>query len=189
MSKDERTYWDSHYRRQQGKVAYPAPDPILFEYVPPLFQDRVHRALDLGCGYGQNALWIAAQGYHTDAIDISRVALSAAQARATREGIRDINLLPLDLDNAQLQPRYYDVVVVFRFVKRGLMPALRATVRPGGRVIYQNPNTRFLNHDPNYDPEQLLRVGELIGYFADWTIRHRSNINGMSQLVADKPSA
>lgn len=188
MSKEERVYWDSYYRRQQGKVEYPAPDPILFEYVPPLFEDRIHRALDLGCGYAQNALWIAAQGYRTDAIDISRVALSVAQARATRLGVRSINLLPLDLDQARLQPQYYDVVVVFRFVKRGLLPTLRASVRPGGRLIYQNPNTRYLHAQPDYDPEQLFRVGELVGYFADWTIRHRSNINGISQIVADKPT-
>jgi tellurite methyltransferase len=187
MSFDERVYWDSFYRKRRGSRDNPAPDPILFEYVPPMFEKRVYRALDLACGYGQNALWMAGQGYRTDAIDISRVALAVAQVRAARAEVKYLNLMPLDLDEAELQPSYYDVVVVMRFIKRGLMPLVRRSVRPGGRVIYQNPNTQYLHKYPDHDPEQLVRVGELTGYFADWNILHDSNVNGVSQLVATKP--
>jgi SAM-dependent methyltransferase len=187
MSTTERVYWDSHYRQQRGTRDYPSPDPILFEHVPPLLEPRVYRALDLACGYAQNAIWIAQQGYRTDAMDISRVALAVAQVRAAKANVKHLNLLPVDLDETDLHPQYYDVAVVFRFIKRGLMPMLRACVRPGGRVIYQAPNTQYLHQAPDYDPEQLFRVGELIGYFADWDVLHNSNIKGISQLVVVKP--
>ncbi|MEO1441838.1 MAG: SAM-dependent methyltransferase, partial [Chloroflexota bacterium] len=68
MTLKERNLWDSTYLRQGRVVNFPAPDPILFEYVPPMFEARPHRALDLACGYGQNAIWLATQGYDTDAV-------------------------------------------------------------------------------------------------------------------------
>jgi tellurite methyltransferase len=188
VSTTDRNYWDHYYRLQKGTRDYPAPDPILFEHVPPQFESRPYRALDLACGYGQNALWMASQGYTTDAIDISRVALAIAQVRASREQISAVNLLPADLDEYNLPHERYDVAVVMRFIKRGLLPELRASVRPGGRVIYQGYNTQHLHQEPGHDPEQLFRVGELVGYFADWRILYRSDNNGISQLVAVKPS-
>lgn len=187
MSAAERAHWDKHYSQLKGTRDYPAPDPFLFEYVPPLFEDRPHRALDLACGFGQNALWLASQGYITDAIDISRVALMVAHVRAERQQLRNINLLPADLDTYKLEPNRYDIVVVMRFIKRGLFPDIRASVRPGGRVIYQAYNTEYLHTHPNYDPEQLFRVGELLGYFADWRVLYNANNKGVSQLVATRP--
>lgn len=187
MSVAERVYWDDYYRLQRGTRDYPSPDPILFEYVPPLFETRPHRALDLACGVGQNGLWMATQGYTVDALDISRVALAVAQVQAAKRHISGINLIPSDLDDAVLERDTYDVVVIVRFIKRGLMPDIRAAVRPGGRVIYQAFNTQHLNTEPDYNPEQLLRVGELTGYFADWNLLHKANMGGISQLVAVKP--
>lgn len=190
MSVAERVYWDGHYREQRGTRDYPAPDPLLFEHVPPIFEpERKHRALDLACGYAQNALWMAAQGYITDAVDISRVALSVAQVRASRHKLRGVNLLPADLDQYQLERNRYDVVVVMRFIKRGLMPDIRAAMRPGGRIIYQAYNTQHLHKNPDHDPEQLFRVGELLGYFADWRVLQNKHDNGISRLVAVKPEA
>lgn len=190
MTKAERVYWDNFYRQQKGSRDYPAPDPILFEYVPPISPDfeGTPRALDLACGFGQNALWIASQGYTTDAIDISRVALAVGQVRAAKQNINKVNLMPADLDTFELQRDWYDIVLVVRFIKRGLIPAIRAAVRPGGRIIYQGYNAQYLHTDPNYDPEQLFRVGELMGYFADWRILHHTNNNGVSQLIAIKPT-
>ena len=188
MTLAERVYWDGYYRHKRGSRDFPAPDPLLFEHVPPIFDpQRTHRALDLACGYAQNALWLAGQGYVTDAVDISRVALSVAQVRATRQKLSGVNLLPADLDEYQLEPSYYDVVVVMRFIKRGLMPAIRGAVRPGGRVIYQAYNTQHLHKSPDHDPEQLFRVGELLGYFADWRVLQNKHDNGISRLVAVKP--
>ncbi|MEO1663478.1 MAG: methyltransferase domain-containing protein [Chloroflexota bacterium] len=187
MTLKERNLWDSTYLRQGRVVNFPAPDPILFEYVPPMFEARPHRALDLACGYGQNAIWLATQGYDTDAVDISHVALRLGHQKAMEQKVRNVNFVVADLDTYELEPGAYDVVVIMRFIKRGLLPDIRAAVRPGGRIIYQAFNTHHLHKQPGFDPEQLFRVGELLGYFADWRILHNTNDNGVSQLAAIKP--
>jgi len=187
MTLKERNLWDSTYLRQGRVVNFPDPDPILFEYVPPLYEKRDYRALDVACGYGQNSIWMASQGYTTDGIDISHVALRLGHQKAMEQKLRNVNFIVADLDTHELEPEIYDVVVVLRFIKRGLLPDLRASVRPGGRIIYQSYNTEYLNTKPNYDPEQLFRIGELVGYFADWNIVHNANKQSVSQIVAIKP--
>ena len=71
MSAQDRVRWDGIYRQRQNQP-YPAPDPLLFEYTPPLRNGDFGYALDLAAGVGQNGLWLAAQGYHTDIMEISR---------------------------------------------------------------------------------------------------------------------
>jgi 2-polyprenyl-3-methyl-5-hydroxy-6-metoxy-1,4-benzoquinol methylase len=82
MSATERQFWNAYYRRNLTD-SYPSPDPLLFEVVPPLFEMRPYRALDVACGLGQNALWLAGQGYITDALDISDIADHWAGLRLT----------------------------------------------------------------------------------------------------------
>ena len=74
MTAQDRTRWDQVYREQTD--AFPPPDPLLFEFTPPLLDATTEqRALDVAAGVGQNGLWLAAQGYVVDMIDVSRVAL------------------------------------------------------------------------------------------------------------------
>ncbi len=179
MSVQERAHWDAYYRKRAAEP-YPAPEPMLFEFVPPLFEEREHRALDIAAGLGHNALWLAEQGYIVDALDISRVALQAAHTEAARRGLRDLNLLPLDLDSAMLKMAAYDVVIVINFFKRDLVSQLRGCVRPGGRVR--------LNASTEASDDAALREGELAGYFADWRILLNTRLQTSSQLVAVKPA-
>jgi len=187
MSATERQFWNAYYRRNLTD-SYPSPDPLLFEVVPPLFEMRPYRALDVACGLGQNALWLAGQGYITDALDISDIALTIGQAYASRRGIGRMQFIQADLDEYPLEQNEYDIVVVMRFIKRGLIPDLRAAVRPGGRLIYEAYNLHALAQHPDLDPEQTFCIGELLGYFADWRILYQTTTNGVSRLVALKPT-
>jgi len=45
------------------------------------------RALDIGCGHGSNALWLAQQGFDVDATDLSPKAIERAQAQAAELGL------------------------------------------------------------------------------------------------------
>src|SRR5438128_2045223 len=107
MSARDRLRWDAIYRETQ-QVVYPPPDPLLFQYTPPLADETERRAMDLAAGLGQNGLWLAAQGYLTDVADISRVALTRAQAEAVHRGLRNLNFLQLDLDDVLLPSETYD---------------------------------------------------------------------------------
>ncbi len=186
MSAEDRIRWDAIYR-ERASDAYPPPDPLLFDYVPPATPEQEWRALDLAAGHGQNGLWLAAQGYTVDIMDISRIALLRAQAEMATRNLRSANLLPVDLDTVELPANFYDVVCVFRYLKRDLFPQLRACVRPGGRILYETFNVRYRAIVPEFNPAFLLELGELAGYFADWKLLLNSHDKHISRLVARKP--
>src|SRR3954452_24760270 len=107
MSGQDRVHWDTVYRERASKP-YPSPDPLLFQFTPPLREPQSATALDLACGLGQNGLWLAAQDYVVSLIDVSRVALTHAQAEASHRNLRSVNFFQLDLDAAELKPEAYD---------------------------------------------------------------------------------
>lgn len=185
MSAQDRAKWDSHYHQATGD--YPAPDPLLLMYTPPLQPKQKARALDLACGVGQNGLWLAEQGYTVDMMDVSRVALRKAQDEVNKRQLRKVNLLQADLDDTDFDDQLYDVVCVFRFLDRNLFRKLRASVVNGGRVIYETFNTRHTSHSPTFNPAYLLDIGELPLLFKGWQILHDCDDEHISQIVAVKP--
>ena len=66
MSSSDRDHWDSRYERRIDEGRMPAPDPLLLQFAPPVEDGTSRRALDLAAGLGQNALWLAEQGYTVD---------------------------------------------------------------------------------------------------------------------------
>jgi 2-polyprenyl-3-methyl-5-hydroxy-6-metoxy-1,4-benzoquinol methylase len=186
MAHEDRARWDTIYR-QRSQQQFPDPDPFLFDYTPPVSAHEERRALDIAGGQGQNGLWLAAQGYTVDVMDISRMALARGRQEMIARGLRRLNFLPVDLDTVELEPEHYDVVCVFRYLKRDLFPALRACVRPGGRIIYETYNTHYQEIVPAFNPAFLLQPGELAGLFADWKLLHASDTQHVSRLAALKP--
>jgi SAM-dependent methyltransferase len=78
-TQDEATRsWDEHYRHQSGAMAERV-NPLLVEVAGPL---PAGHALDLGCGAGGDALWLARRGWRVTAVDLSTTAVEALQDRA-----------------------------------------------------------------------------------------------------------
>lgn len=186
MSAADRHRWDQHYSQSQ-RSQYPAPDPILLQFTPvPTASERL-RAVDIAGGLGQNGLWLAEQGYSVDIIDVSRVGLGRARSEMGLRNLRNVNLLQMDLDTLELNSATYEMVIVFRYLKRQLFPKIKQAVRSGGRVIYETFNTHYLEQVPDFNPDFLLEPDELATYFSDWKIIHYEEINYRSQLVAVRP--
>jgi SAM-dependent methyltransferase len=183
MSAEDRVRWDRIYRQQE---TYPDPDPLLLQFTPPVEDDKEHRALDLAGGLGQNGLWLAEQGYSTDIMDISRVALQKARAQMAIRNLRNVNLLQVDMDTLELDEEIYDIICVFRYLKREIFPKIKAAVVPGGRVIYQTFNMRYLDIVPGFNRAFLLEVGELAGCFNDWKILCNEESDHNTMLIAVK---
>lgn len=80
-------WWDGFYADRDRPVPFfvDKPDENLADYL-----DRgliaPGRALDLGCGPGRNALYLAAAGFDVDAVDLSPAAIAWAEARARESG-------------------------------------------------------------------------------------------------------
>lgn len=186
MSVEDRVRWDQIFRKH-ARDPFPVPDPFLLQYTPPA-RDHSPRALDLAGGLGQNALWLAEQGYEVDLMDISRVALKRALSEMGMRNLRRINLLQMDVDTLELQTAEYDLVCVFRYLKRSIFPTIKASVRPGGRVIYETYNLRYLDIVPEFNREFLLSESELENCFSDWRILFAENDGHISRLVAINPA-
>jgi 2-polyprenyl-3-methyl-5-hydroxy-6-metoxy-1,4-benzoquinol methylase len=67
------------------------------------------RVLDVGCGEGADAVWLAENGWDVTALDVSRVALDRAEHHARLRGVR-VNWLHAGLVEAALPPASFDLV-------------------------------------------------------------------------------
>lgn len=128
--------WDERYS-SRPKVWSGRPNPQLIAEASGL---QPGRALDLGCGEGADAIWLAGRGWTVTAVDVSAVALERAAAHA-RESGHSGNIEWLQQDLAAWVPeRQYDLVSA-QFLHSTLMPwqhGLRlaaAAVRPGGTLL------------------------------------------------------
>lgn len=187
MSAADRQRWDAIYK-DRAAAPLPDPDPLLLQFTPPLRTSSDESfALDVACGLGQNGLWLAEQGYITSLMDISRAALNRARDEAAARDLRTVNFFQVDLDSAAFDGRGYDLICVFRYLNRELIPKLRAAVKPGGRIIYETFNVQAGDVMPDFPRKYMLGVGELAGLFGDWRVIYANDARYTSQIVAIKP--
>jgi hypothetical protein len=125
--------------------------------------------------------------------DVSRVALNRARSEMAIRNLRRVNLLPLDvdtlIDDPSLPHEGYEVVAVFRYLKREMFPVLASAVKPGGRLVYETFNRRYQQIVPQFNIHFLLEDGELLSAFPDWQVLHHSEDDHRTQFVAMKPTA
>ena len=105
-------------------------------------------ALDLGCGEGRNAVWLAERGWRVTAVDFSEVALAKAERLAARSAV-DVDWVVADLLEYQPRERAFDLVLLLYLqlpaAERGLVHARAAdAVAPGGLVYVLGHHTRNL---------------------------------------------
>lgn len=79
-------FWDAHYR-ERPQVWSGNPNASLIDEAADLTPGQ---ALDVGCGEGADAIWLARQGWQVTAVDVSRVALERAAAAAQAAGVEGL---------------------------------------------------------------------------------------------------
>ena len=134
MSRAERDKWDARYRA--GAYAErPHPTALLADWLDRLPRGR---ALDVACGAGRNALFLAAAGYAVDAVDISSAGLERGRATAAERGV-DATWHCVDLEERpDALPRGpYDLVVWVRYVNAALWPVVVSRLARGGHVLVE----------------------------------------------------
>jgi SAM-dependent methyltransferase len=95
------------------------------------------QVLEVACGLGANALYLAAHGFAVTAWDYAGTAIERLREEAGRRGVvlqaevRDVVARPPE-------PASFDAIVVTRFLERDLCPRLAAALRPGGVLCYQS---------------------------------------------------
>ena len=128
-----------------------------------LIPARAH-VLDIACGSGRHASFLAAQGHQVTGID--RDAQALAQLPTSVRALQaDIESAPWPLPGQQ-----FDAVVVTNYLWRPLWPQVLASVRAGGVLIYET----FARGNEAYGrpsrPDFLLAPGELLQVCAGWQV-------------------
>lgn len=174
--------WNEKWSKVQGTVTRTHP---LLEQSPEFLSGGY--ALDLACGLGQNAIWLAKRGYRVLGVDISSVALDAARAEARRQSVLErIHFQQVDLDIWRVPEAAYDLICVFRFLDRRLFPSIRTGLRPGGVLYYCTRHIGFLQRSPASCTAYMLERGELLELFSEWHILHYREGSEEAELVARK---
>jgi SAM-dependent methyltransferase len=149
-------------------------------------------ALDVACGRGRNALWLAAQGFVVDALDRDEEAIAGLRADAAARGLPvRAAVADLEIPTPDLGCDRYDVIAVFNYLHRPLLPHLIAALRPGGVMVYETFTRAQARRGKPTNPAFLLEPGELRARTAELILlADREGVFGgrdVASIVARKP--
>jgi len=128
--------WDARYSEHDEQMWSGQPNGALVTETADLPPGR---ALDVGCGEGADAIWLARRGWQVTGLDISQVALDRGAAEALRGSVQ-VDWVCGDLATAQLPPGGYDLVslqypALPSASAQESIAALLAAVAPGGTLV------------------------------------------------------
>ena len=157
--------WEERYRSgETGKED--GPTALVVETV-----ERISPgvAIDLACGAGRHAIYLAEKGWQVTAVDGSETAIDLAARRAAARNL-EVKTAVSDLmsQNFTLPSGAFDLIVIAYYLQRDLLIQAKEAIRPGGLVL-------AIVHTP--DPgqswaEKFAAPGELRGFFSGWEILH-----------------
>lgn len=131
MTTADRTRWDNKYSDAPDRSRVPSV-PSHFEAFAEQFAG-VADALEIACGAGTTAVWLATQGVSVAAYDISPVAISAATELAAQHDVADqCSFATHDFDDGLPPGEPVDLVVCNMFRDPLLDDAIVERLRPGG---------------------------------------------------------
>ncbi|MFI9753417.1 class I SAM-dependent methyltransferase [Streptomyces collinus] len=173
---DALAFWDGVYAARPAADA-PRPNARLTETVSDLPPGQ---ALDLGCGEGGDALWLASQGWHVTAVDISAVAVERLTALAGSHGLGDrVNAVRHDLQ-ASFPQGGFDLVCAhylhtpFGLDRSTVLRSAAHVLRPGGRLLVVDHGSTepwSWNQDPDIRHPSPREVAAGIGLDPEtWTV-------------------
>lgn len=169
--------WDERYK--QGEHTNNDVHPLIVRFASQL---EPGRALDLACGAGRHALYLAERGWQVTAVDSSKVAIEILLDRTRKLGVTvDARLADLELGEFIIEPDSYDLIVNCCYLQRNLFPVIKAGVRAGGLFIAV---IAMVDDDPNVKPMNpafLLQPGELRAQFEGWELLH--DFEGKTQTI------
>ncbi|MBD5485769.1 MAG: class I SAM-dependent methyltransferase, partial [Lachnospiraceae bacterium] len=109
MRKDLVPFWEKSYREYDTIAFSNEPNVTITEFEH-LLSDKA-KVLDVGCGEGQNAIYLAGKGHHVDAFDLSEYGIAKLKHRCELSNVQ-VNAFTADLTTYQFE-RYYDMITCF----------------------------------------------------------------------------
>lgn len=132
---------------------------------------RAGRALDVACGRGRHALFLAERGWAVRAVDRDCLSIDALRSEAARCGLAvQAEVVDLEAAGADLGREAYDLIVVVHYLHRPLFPALLRALAPGGYLLYETFTLDQALRGRPTNPDFLLRHAELREHLAPLAI-------------------
>ena len=189
MTEDRRAKWNQRHAAAPdlGEVA------LVLRRNPHLLPPQ-GQVLDLACGRGANALWLAERGLQVRAWDYAETAIARLRDAAAQRALRvDADVRDVLADPPS--PSSLDAILVSHFLERQLAPALMAALRPGGRLFYQTFTREGAGEVGPSNPAFRLGANELLALFAPLQLRYYredgaaddgSGSAGLAMLVGER---
>ena len=140
------------------------------------------RALDLACGEGRNAIWLAGLGWRVTAVDFSEVAIAKARTKAAEHAV-DVDFLCADLLEYEPEEGAYDLVVVlFLHIqaeqRRLVLSRAAAALAPGGTFLLVGHDSANLTDGVGgpSDPAVLCTPDDIVAEVAGLEIEKAERI-------------
>jgi len=134
-SEEPRAHWNLKFG--QGPTSLTQPDPFFisaYKRFADQFFPNAGVALDLACGLGRHALWLASRHWQVSAIDLSDVAIEKVRLAAIQLNVK-LDLCAADAADYEFEPMRFDLVVLFYHVDRRLFPKIVSSLNRGGLLI------------------------------------------------------
>ncbi|NOQ93397.1 MAG: methyltransferase domain-containing protein [Methylophaga sp.] len=151
--------WDAIYENSSSSE----PVEVLLENAFLLPDHGV--ALDLACGLGGSALFLAEKGLISHAWDISSVALDKLKQKADEKNLK-VLVKQIYIDENSLPKNTFDVIVLSHFLDRSLCNAIMDALKPNGLLFYQTYVRDKMGSCGPKNPAFLLARNELLQLFS-----------------------
>lgn len=173
---DTASFWEAHYVTNRGESGHVWSGHVNAAVEQEVAGLQPGTALDLGCGEGGDALWLAAQGWIVTAVDISATALSVGSTKAAQAGLEGrIHWVQGDLATWRPQNEFDLVTAAFlhspvELPRDEILRRAASAVAPGGRMLVVGhggfpPGSSRDEYDhggtPFPAPDEVLAVLEL----------------------------
>jgi tellurite methyltransferase len=196
--------WDAKHRLA-AEAPPPEPASIVRELLPLL---PTGPALDVACGTGRHALYLAGRGQHVTAIDFSGAALDILEVRARsmhtpvrrrasfhaaeRSLCGGLELIQANLEGTQLPESCYDLILCIQYLQRSLFPQMARALRPNGVLLMETFTCAQMEFPGGpRNPAYLLETGELREAFPEIRVLFYRELRagvGIASLVAKRPA-
>jgi tellurite methyltransferase len=190
-----RDLWNRRWTERGRRALEHDPGAWLVQSRPLLPTAPGRLALDVACGDGRNAGYLARLGFVVDAVDISDVAVAAVRAAATELAL-PVRARRVDLEQATLPAARYDLIVQLNYLQRDLFGALAEALRPGGVLVMETFTRAHIEQlHREMDLRFVLERDELRTAFPSLDVlRYRESITtdatsprAVAGLVAQRP--
>lgn len=163
-------FWNEFYSDRKKPVPFfeNAPDENLVSY---LEEDMISKgkALELGCGPGRNAVYLAEKGWEVDAVDLSETSLQWAKERAQENKV-DVNFIKENIFDLDVEAGSYDLVYDSGCFHH---------IAPHRRMCYLNLVRKALKQEGRFAVTCFVKGGKFGGAeMTDWEVYREKSLKG-----------